>query len=50
MREMLFNLGLDNYQRSSYPLNSSTERASTLDASTAFVLKFGGLGRFRIMG
>ena len=42
---MLFNLDLDNYQLDN-PLAQLIYRADTLDALTAFVLKFGGRGRF----
>ena len=42
---MLFNLDLDNYQLNN-PLAQLIYGADTLDALTAFVLKFGGMGRF----
>ena len=42
---MLFNLDLDNYQLNN-PLAHLIYGADTLDALTAFVLKFGGMGRF----
>ena len=42
---MLFNLDLDNYQLNN-PLAQLIYGADTLDALTAFVLKFGGRGRF----